>query len=1437
MFHTYFNRFLSLLNIEQAELARTDYISGTTRDEVSTSELSITILSNLLSANLDVGLKRSLSIGYHDNVEIRTAFVRVLCNILMQGTEFSNLSDTAVGDKYDELIDILTNDTSLATAMAAVCPSSEVDELTISLLNIFESRGQGYELLEAVIKLEVEETESESELLRRTCVATKMLSVYAKWKGAAYLKATLQKVVERLMMTSKDLDFELDPTRVKSQDELKMNAVQLQIVAKVFIDDISASSSKIPTAFRKICNIISTAVTARFPEAKYTAVGAFIFLRFFCPAIVAPEVEGLVTTTPSKEMRRGLLLIAKIIQNLANNVLFGAKEPYMFPLNEFLSYNIYDVTTFLRKISVAPDAVEGTTKTDATDFGPPPLAVTWNRPQITLNSPPSYSRFQNFMLRNAFKSNESFVTARAVYDGGESKDGLSIICVILRNIDADSIDYDTLIFCYLKIASRLWHKPFGLFIDATCYSGQNEPQDELFQRLEALTPTELSRQLSRVYIYNMNSTFRKCFRRVLRAAAKNEGSVFHPDNVQYHLVSNIQDLQGHFHLSQVNLPKETLSVVNDTRYVFQSITRLSRSRGKIDVSIKVGSQFVQITTTKKQEIHQGFGLNAIFNDIFRLGDIDQAPMSIQTDDDSAFGLRAENGKIVMYFTSPAKQDILQAIRGAKVKYSKDARALKSFERLVRPQDVPGTLLNLSLANLGSADHTLRLSSYNLLGALCRAFKFSMASSLLCIKDISVPLDPSKFIISISKKLAETEPQLTTDFLNEFFVGWDSFSDEQKPLSLAYMAPWLPGLRTSLLASDSESDKAKDKISALFRKLIEVAVSDPSLSYVLEQTVWPAIYQDETLLDLFLEEVVKNGLSIGIHDDQAEILTSIVTGIGTITIRGKVISRLRKALNRSSLRPTKHLPDNAVWAEICVLLQFCVSLSFDSGIQSQLYLPEIFHIVTMLANIGTPDVRFLVHRLLANSLHAVCTSFTLDEARLSKLRGALESLSEGKSDLFSSYAAATFGRDGASISTNQEVGPSLAATESLAALLFELCSVAAPSVDIANAWRARWMSLVASTAFQNNPAIQPRAFTVMGCLAREEVDDDLLYQVLVALRTSIGRFSDDNNSDMMVAIVTSLSKMMAKLPSASRYGYQLFWLAMSLLRLVPPGLFNCTAQFLESVLTNISSSGEMRGERMVPFLLQGRAPLEDAALALDEAYGVHFNSENFHFAACACLVRGLTDTMTKSTALRVLSTFLELTSWAPNEKETRAVDVSGSPYMALILARVGSAEELKDSLWHVGINPASLPSLSRVHAIQDVSVMKEKDLLLNTAMELVDFQYLEDALQNRTLSWLNDLAKEKPNVILHLCAPIASILDEVLLHCQNSSTLEAAHELLQTLSSNSKFSQVLDSTDMLKASLDDMGFGGLWRSCTFSNSLEQDGHCFGLTERLIELIII
>jgi len=599
----------------------------------------------------------------------------------------------------------------------------------------------------------------------------------------------------------------------------------------------------------------------------------------------------------------------------------------------------------------------------------------------------------------------------------------------------------------------------------------------------------------------------------------------------------------------------------------------------------------------------------------------------------------------------------------------------------------------------------------------------------------------------------SEPQLTADFLNEFFVGWESFPFHQRSLSLAYMAPWLPGLRTHVLATEIDGEKAKEKVAGIFRKLIDVATSDVSLGITLEQSIWPAICHDEVHTEILIEELIKAALGFGIDHKRTDMLGSIVISLKTVTVRGKIISRLRKALNRTSLRPTRYLPDNAVWDEICLLLRLCLSMSFDSGVQSQLYLPELFHIVTMLSNTGSPDVRSTIHQLLINTIHALCTNFPLEEVEIARIRTILGSLSATRNEPH--HTSMGIARDRIFVPAAQDnVGSALISTEALATLLSEVSTIAAPSTDLSNVWRSRWMSLVASTAFQSNPAIQPRAFTVMGCLAREDVDDDLLYQVLVALRNSISRFVGDNDNEMLVAIVTSLTKMMEKLPTASRYGLQLFWLAMSLVRLVPLDLFNCATSFLEAVLININTSGELKSGRMVQVLLQGRLPVEDPASQLDESYGVHFNAENFHFAVCASLVKGLTDTVTKGTTLRTLSTFLEIASSSALEGRRFPDDLSYLPYLGLVMSRALTPEEAKATLWLAGVRSSgshfqgvSYPE--DILAMIDLDAIRDKELLLNAAIGLVGFSYLEDTVQNRGLLWLNRVAIKRPTVILHL----------------------------------------------------------------------------------------
>ncbi|KAI9839685.1 MAG: Ras GTPase activating protein ira2 [Sclerophora amabilis] len=1498
-FRSHFHRFFSLLSQESGGLdaghRKFVHMTRAHRDDISqNSECAITILSNLLSANIDVGLKQVLEIGYHEDLESRAAFIKVLKNILNEGGGLERLSESTINERYIALLQLFVDDLDLTVALCDSCPSSEVDEIAVVLLNMFHSRGMGLLFLKALIEHEVSATENESELLRRNSVATKVLTVYAKWNGSEYLRSTLQQLLGVLFDTAGNLNLELDPTRVSS-DQLERNALNLRDTTQVVVDSIVGSAEKTPLMFRRICHTIATAVTRRFPDAKFTAVGSFIFLRFFCPAIVAPESEGLVASTPTKEMRRGLLLIGKVVQNLANNVLFGAKEPYMSPLNDFLAHNIYQVTAFLRTIAAPLKRTDQEPTTEASDFGssvvlhrflyhhwdsvkrkilihqrglsdkspprfgldlnsteqhasiselegilptlgPPPSEISWTRPSIFKNSPPKYARFQQFMFKNATRNTELALATQAVYDGGHSLDQLPIMCFILRNCEIRSVDRDPILYCYLKTASRMWHKPFGILFDVTCH---NTPLDlnDLLAKLEFLCPVEFQKNLSRIYIYNLNSSYRKSWRRVLRNITKNEQSIFNPANVQFLMVGSFPELQSHFDLGSLHLPKDTLSVVTDSRFTFQPVVRLSRTKGKVEVVIKTGNQFIQISTVKKQEVIPELRFSTTINDIFRIKDFEEASAKTQTDDDNAFGLRTENGKVIMFFTSPRKYEILQAIKTAKARYNRDSLPNKSSERHIRPEDIPGTLLNISLMNLASSNDGLRRTSYNLLCGLCKAFSFGLEKEFVSTKDLDFPAHSVKLVVNISSRLAQTEPQLTGDFLTEFFLAWDKSPSQQRTLNLLYMVPWLFNLRRHVLLPEIDGEKGREKVASFARKLVDLATQEPGLSTALQQHVWPVLAQDEVLVDVLLDDMVKIATTNDPENIRGDRVGSIAAGLGSTIVRGKLITRLRRILNRSSLRPTRHLSDNAVWDEICVLLRICLAVSFGSGSLPQLYLPELFHIITMVVNTGSAAMRLCVHKLLVNTVHAMCVSFPLEEVSLNKLRSCLASFSEPKAELLFTLHTISTG-DGNLLPPHQgSASAGFSSTEAITELLLEIINVGAPSTSIANHWRARWMSLVASTAFQSNPAIQPRSFTVMGCLTRDDVDDDLLYQVLVALRTGVHRFAEDDDNELLVAIMVTLTKMMSKLSTSSRYILQLFWLAISLVRLVPPNIYTRAAAFFDAVLHILASSGDLKDGKMAPLLLRGRIPIEEATSKIDQLYGVRFIRENFHVACSACLLRGLTDSSTKAPAVRVLTSLLELASTSAPKSGKFPKDVAVLPYLGLVAARSTSIEDSREALRLAGANlPADFSSPADVFAMIDLDRIGERDLLLNAALSITDFRSCEDFVQQRTLTFLNRIAIQRPSVFLRLYNPLTSILDHVLSSSQTTLALKAGQSLAGTLAANEQFAKPPSATDPLDAILAEVGLSGIWTSSSFKASRDLQKTCGGHIEKLIEVCI-
>ena len=76
------------------------------QDWAPLKDYTILAMSNLLSANVDAGLKYSLAMGYHEDTRTRTAFMQVLTNILKQGAEFETLAESVMTDRYEKLIDV-----------------------------------------------------------------------------------------------------------------------------------------------------------------------------------------------------------------------------------------------------------------------------------------------------------------------------------------------------------------------------------------------------------------------------------------------------------------------------------------------------------------------------------------------------------------------------------------------------------------------------------------------------------------------------------------------------------------------------------------------------------------------------------------------------------------------------------------------------------------------------------------------------------------------------------------------------------------------------------------------------------------------------------------------------------------------------------------------------------------------------------------------------------------------------------------------------------------------------------------------------------------------------------------------------------------------------------------------------------------------------------
>jgi len=185
-----------------------------------------------------------------------------------------------------------------------------------------------------------------------------------------------------------------------------------------------------------------------------------------------------------------------------------------------------------------------------------------------------------------------------------------------------------------------------------------------------------------------------------------------------------------------------------------------------------------------------------------------------------------------------------------------------------------------------------------------------------------------------------------------------------------------------------------------------------------------------------------------------------------------------------------------------------------------------------------------------------------------------------------------------------------------------------------------MSLVISTAFQSS-YIQSRAFVVIGVLATSDVDDDLLYQILVAFRTALANSLDTDGSSL-VSMLRCITKVVPGAPRHGRYLPQVVWLAIALLQCGEVTLFAEAARLLQASLETLDLQGVFDDQPIITTLFNARSPMEDVTQQVDQLLNLSFET-NFSFALASIIFRGMRHPPTMSASSSLLYTLLRLTT--------------------------------------------------------------------------------------------------------------------------------------------------------------------------------------------------
>eukprot|EP01125_Pyxidicula_operculata_P018576 TRINITY_DN6609_c0_g1_i2.p1 TRINITY_DN6609_c0_g1~~TRINITY_DN6609_c0_g1_i2.p1 ORF type:complete len:842 (+),score=111.24 TRINITY_DN6609_c0_g1_i2:13-2538(+) len=255
--------------------------------------------------------------------------------------------------KFEECLQ--NNFNLIANIVNLVTENELIENNFIGLIDDFYlSRQKRGSLLLWAVEQEIKVTDNSSELFRMQSISTQMLfRTFFSGSGLYYINKTVSHVLKSIIIL-KEESLELVPNGISvSVEEANKNLNNILNLTRSLFELLNDHISLIPNDICRCFITMKKFATHKFPEVRESVVPVVFFLRCLCPAILQPEQFGLTKEKLPPPALKSLIIISKLLQNIANGIIKNnvtTYAPHDTLILNFIQEHIQTVKKFCTRL-------------------------------------------------------------------------------------------------------------------------------------------------------------------------------------------------------------------------------------------------------------------------------------------------------------------------------------------------------------------------------------------------------------------------------------------------------------------------------------------------------------------------------------------------------------------------------------------------------------------------------------------------------------------------------------------------------------------------------------------------------------------------------------------------------------------------------------------------------------------------------------------------------------------------------------------------------------------------------------------------------------------------------------------------------------------------------------------------------------------------------